>query len=410
MCINIMDTFLKTITDQFSNREIATIFWIAIFLGVILWNQSIRKSISSLWKAFFQGKILIIFILLVTYTSAIVVGLESLGLWGLQSNLKDTLVWTITVAFAMIISINSVPKDKSFFRKAIIDSLKVVILLEFVIGLYPFSLPIELLLIPILVLLGGLLTITESKEVSVNIQKLLKGFLALLGLIILFQAGRGMINDFDSILNLDRLIELLLPSIFTILFLPFIFFLALFITYENVFQRLDHRNSDSGLIRYTKYRVFIRFGLNFWELERWLRKNIDLKVNDKDDVIRLVGKPKKSQDKKESNTTCSPQEYRNEAEPIMAEYKGVFVNIDISESANRSFEKSILETLQKKVDQVRCQDMYPLKHETLEYFIKHTLRALEHAQNHDFVAANQAKARAILNQKQFEDWNIDMGQ
>lgn len=172
----------------------------------------------------------------------------------------------------------------------IIDAIKFTIVLEFVIGLYPFSLPIELVLIPINVFFLGMVTVADMKQEHLPVKKLFEWILAFIGLIILWHSVRSLLADSGSFFTVKQLVELMLPSLLTFLFLPFLYFLALAVTYETVFMCLKLRNHNSTLIGFAKRQFFLYFGLKLGKLTRWLKQNPNLKVNSKAEVLELLGK------------------------------------------------------------------------------------------------------------------------
>ena len=285
-----MDVFLDAVTEQFNNREIAVAFWLLVLMIWAIRDSQIRKGFVGIVKAFFQRKVLPVFLLLGGYVWLIIFGLERLGLWNTADNLKDTIIWAITGAFVMVIHVSDAAKNREFFRNTIKDAVKLAIILEFVVGFYPFSLPVEFVFIPFMALLGGMLAISETKEEYLPLNKVLRWLLSFIGLFLIWHTARNIVADGSSLVSLELLLQLLLPSVLTIALLPFIYFLALGFAYEQLFMRLKFQNPDSGLVGYAKRRIFIRFGLNLNKLNAWSRQNLNLKMTNKESVLDLVGK------------------------------------------------------------------------------------------------------------------------
>jgi hypothetical protein len=55
------------------------------------------------------------------------------------------------------------------------------------------------------------------------------GLIAIIGLGLLWHSIGSVMADSATFVSVERLIELILPSLLTILFLPFIYFLALYL-------------------------------------------------------------------------------------------------------------------------------------------------------------------------------------
>lgn len=408
---------MNVIAEQFNNRELSILFWLAAFFVWFLGNRKRRNSflprLRSLLTALFHRTILTTILLMSLYVSLIVVPLERVGLWNATNNLKDTMLWTITVAFVMIININEVQKDEQFFQKTVRDSIKFTIVLEFIVGLYPFSLPVELALIPTLALLGVLIAVSEMKQGHFILKRIFGWLLALFGIVILGHSVRSLLADSETFENLEWLIALFLPSVLTLFFLPFVYLLALLVTYQTVFIRLSFQNQGSSLIGYAKRRIVLNFGFQIKKLLRWSKKHPSLKFNDKEAFLNLIKEPIQPAKNLSDTTSCSLTKYRSLVEPLMNKYRDVAKQIDPHFVSIKNQQSAItiiseLETLQREVEQTLCSPQFPLKHETLLFTIKHTIDALVHAGKGNYESARQALNRALLNQQRFDNWNADI--
>jgi hypothetical protein len=287
-----MDMLFSVLSHQLNNREITVIIWLFILFAWLMSWKTVRKSFHGVFTILLHRQIVTILLLMVIYVLLLVLGLERVGLWYAPSHLKDTVIWLLVVGFAMIVNVSDVSKDEKFFGKAIRDAIKLTIVLEFVIGLYPFSLPVELLLVPFVTLLVMALAIAEMKQEYQAFKKVLEWLLALIGILLIWHSMRSLISDADFVV-VERLTEMLLPALLTVLFLPFVYFLALYSAYESVFLRLNIWNRDSTVLGYAKRRIFLRFGLNLSKLTYWSKQNPILKVSSKQEVLEIVGRTNK---------------------------------------------------------------------------------------------------------------------
>lgn len=287
MCVQAIMVANITNFTQFNNREIAIVFWLLLVFVWYAFNQERRTLLLKVIKAFFQRKIVTVVLILGVYVSGITYLLARLGIWNLQDHLKDTIVWTIMIAFAMVVKVASISRLDGFFRAVVKDVIRFTILLEFIVGLYPFNLFVELILIPVFVMLGAIKSFAENKPDHARLAKAVEWIIAILGMVILFHAVRGVISEAESLLNIQTLVDLLLPSILTILSLPFVYLIALLFIYENVFMRLTFQNKDKKLIAFAKRRAFLFFGFNLWKIRDWSKTHIKLQVNSKEAVLVL---------------------------------------------------------------------------------------------------------------------------
>jgi hypothetical protein len=251
-------------------------------------HKKIGRSFAQLLKILFGRKIFPILLIFLGYISFLILGLARIGVWNASDHLKDSIAWTLTVALVMFFNISEVSKE-GFFRKKVKEAFAFTILLEFIIGFYTFSLPVELVLMPILMILVLLRAFSESDQKYSAAKKGLDVFLGIFGFLLLGQAIRGLIPNLNNFANTAWVIELLMLPALTVLVLPFIYFLGVYSAYELLFVRLKFFNHDSKLLRYAKYRAILRFRLNAAKLNQWSKQVGNLRVSSKKDVIELIG-------------------------------------------------------------------------------------------------------------------------
>jgi len=268
-----------------NSREIAITLWIIIFVGWAIWKMDdARSTISSLLSALFVKPIIIAATLMFSYVMLLVVCYQAVGLWSFEV-LKETIIWTFSVAFVMLMNMSDVNKKENYFRNVIIDNLKLIVLLEFVIDFFVFSLWIELLIVPTATMLFLLKAVSETNAEYKIVDNLLGVILAALGF---FLAGRGIyyaISDFWGFATPSNIQELVVIPLLTIGFLPFMYIVALYSEYEQILVRLRLFHEDKKIIRFTIWRIFRRNRLNLYKLRQWRKKAGKLRFDNRDDVI-----------------------------------------------------------------------------------------------------------------------------
>src|SRR2546421_9768941 len=154
---------MEYIVNFFNNREKALIIWILIVLVLLLANKDIRPSFLSVLKALFATKIVIALLVMLAYISLVVFAAYTVHFWDL-SLLKDTIMWVLGTAVIMFVNYDKAIKESHYFKKVLLDNVKLVILLEFIINFYVFNLVVELLLVPVLFAIAALLAISGTKK------------------------------------------------------------------------------------------------------------------------------------------------------------------------------------------------------------------------------------------------------
>jgi hypothetical protein len=275
------------ISSILSNREVATGIWLSIVFLWALSVGSVRRSIGGVLQAFFVKGIIVPFALMLLYVFLIVLVSRRIGFWDMSA-LKDTILWTTGTAFATFFSLNKAVEDKSYFRGIIWDNIRLVLILEFIVNLYSFSLIVELLIVPIATFIVMLNAVAELKTEYRQVKTFLNYTSGLFGLVLLALTFRELLADFQNFATLKTLRDCLLPPLFTITFLPFVYLMALYMQYQRLFHRIDFANRDAVLSRYTKRRFLAACHLSLSKLNT-SSKNIGFpKVSSKDEVLALI--------------------------------------------------------------------------------------------------------------------------
>jgi len=147
--------------DILNNREWALVIWIFVLVlfGLISPKMDqVRESFKEAIKAFFARAIVTTLALMLIYIAIMVFGLAKLGLWE-SHQLKNTLIWTISVATLSLFRLELAKEDPHFLKNSVLDNLKLIAIIQFVVGVYVFGIFVELILVPIMTILGAMVTI-----------------------------------------------------------------------------------------------------------------------------------------------------------------------------------------------------------------------------------------------------------
>jgi len=241
----------------FNNREIAIFLLLTIGLLWAITNKKFRMSIWGFIKALFKWKLLISIMLMVLYVGLLTLILYKFGLWDL-SLLKDTIYWFVGGAFVLYVNVYSDSDKDDYFRRLIINNLSVLVVLEFVSNLYSFNLLIELATLFLIFGISLLKAFSDNFKVDKKVIRFID--------FILFAYGFGIISftvyhifiDPRGFFSLGNINSLLLPFVFTILFLPWLYISALFMIYGLEFMRIGHMlRDDKQRVRAFKWLIVI---------------------------------------------------------------------------------------------------------------------------------------------------------
>jgi hypothetical protein len=282
---------MENLINIFNNREKALIIWALIVLVVLLVNKSFRPPFLAVLKALFASKVAIGLFVMLAYISVVVFAAYEAHFWDI-SLLKDTIMWVLGTACIMFMNYDKVITERKYFHKVLLDNIKLVVLLEFITNLYVFNLVVELLLVPVLFFIAALLAVSDTKEEYKPVKKALQILLASYGIFVIIFSLVQVVGNFKDFATLYNLKDFLLSPLLTVSFLPFVYFLALYATYEALFTRVDIflRDRNEELIPYTKRQIFCTCLLNLKKLNR-LSKDCAtqlMSLKNKSDVVSMT--------------------------------------------------------------------------------------------------------------------------
>ena len=275
--------------EIFSNREISIIIWVTIFFVFVFTKKGVLKSFGHLISTLFQEKIIDTILLMIIYVELLVLTLDIIGFWEIAL-LKDTIMWTVFVGFLLLMKTNKINSEKGYLKSIFKDSLKGIIIIEFIANIYNFSLTAELILIPIMTFIGISQIFTQDKPEYKPVEKLFSGITSLFGVVVLIYTIYKIYQGFGQFASLLTLKQFLLPIILTILYLPFLYFVALWSLYEVMIIRLGSRLKKKKHKKYLKKRMFMTFHLNRKKLRKFQREMGFEPIMNKKDINRTLKK------------------------------------------------------------------------------------------------------------------------
>ena len=266
------------------NREISFAVWLTLFAIWAFSKAEIRKSCVHVIKAMLKWKILLSVSLMGAYIASIAIVFNPIVPWN-TDNLKTITTWSFTSALVMLVKVGEVPDDAQYFQKAILAGFKTSVVLEFIANLYVFNLFIELLLVPVAATLSCLLAVAEYKEEFKPVRPVLNTLSAILGLGLLIYFIYCIYTDYRSFFQAKTIVEFFLPFALTLFFLPYLYILATYASYESLFIRFKWLFNDAELRRFTKFQLLRHFGFNFHGLNKWAKRMTSARPSTKEQVV-----------------------------------------------------------------------------------------------------------------------------
>ena len=287
-------SIVQTFTSIFNPRECAILTLAAVGVVFALFFRAVRKGLKDLAKIFFGLQLFRIYTLMIIYAVGCVFILYQLDLWELPL-LKDTIKWFLFAASVMFFKIQKFQQGKAEYAKTFREIFAGSTLLEFFTDKFSFGYLTELILIPAATLLALMKVFTEKEERYSQVNTLLRRLLMLLGFFFLGHILYSAMTEWQHWANMDSLKEFLLAPVLSILLLPFIFFLAVHMTYQTQFLLLANKFPDRALLRYARRRAMLAFGLDQQSLTRWQGRLTFEQVTTKAQLVKSIKDLKNTQ-------------------------------------------------------------------------------------------------------------------
>ena len=259
------------------NQKVAQILAISIFLfSISLSLTDLLIDYETVLRQYASYQAVNIYFV----TSSGVFSLLFLALAQTQNALfrraKHVLVWLFSVGLISVFKINDA-NSTAFFKGIFFSAIKWTIILEFFANLYSFSLLTEIIIMPILTFLGITKIVADREEKDKTVSKYLQNIIAIAGLLIFSYSLYKTVTNFNNVLTLQTLVAFLLPSMVTILFIPFLYFLALYCTYESYFVHLDFMTVKKDKVKEVKRLILRIANVNLDKLLR-IKRNFTKRV------------------------------------------------------------------------------------------------------------------------------------
>lgn len=257
--------------DILNNREWALVIWFFAFIIFALFSSKmdeIRESFKKLLKVFFVKAIFSTFVLMIIYISIIVFVLFKIGLWE-SHQLKNTIIWSISVGAVSLFKVATREKKNHLFKDLVLDNLKLVAIIQFIVGVYTFGLVVETLIVPASVILVVMMAKAQTDKQYHYLEKILNGIMVTFGTILIFYTIYMLVTNFGEFAKKQTVYDFYIPPLLTFMYLPFIFIIMILTTYDVVFTRLKFFIKDPELKRFAELYSIFRFHLRINLLERW---------------------------------------------------------------------------------------------------------------------------------------------
>jgi len=257
--------------DILNSREWAILIWVLIAIAYIarvsVW-QTLKESLLRLLGAIASRHIISSITFMAIYVVVIIYGLSQLGLWD-SSLLKESLIWFFSVAIFSLFQLNKFLESPKQLKTLVFDNLKLVVVIEYLVGVYTFNFAVELVLVPLVSIISIMLAYTQLRPEHEQAQKFLNGVSIIVGIVIIASATYLLFKNFQQVANRQAALEFFMPIILSIFYTPFMGFMIVYSTYQTVLIRLRYSITQRHAEIYARFAAMLIFNLRIGMLERW---------------------------------------------------------------------------------------------------------------------------------------------
>lgn len=246
--------------NSLSSREIAVAFWTITFVVFALSLKGVRESAWAVVKQALFSKLILVWLSLAAYAVLLILGLRFLSLWTTDL-VKDTLIWFVFSALTYPFQFHDPEKASRVFRVLFRDSLSILIVVEVLVETYTFSLPVELVLVPLVTFLAMIGVVAELREEHRPVAKFLGSLQMLFGFVLLAIVIVKAVRDPEHSF-VGALISSLIVIVLSLACWPYIYLLQLFFAYEGMLWRIGWKKDVPKLFKhYAAFRIlqYLRF-------------------------------------------------------------------------------------------------------------------------------------------------------
>lgn len=220
-----------------NNREIATFLWIIIIALLFLIHPKFKSTGIQVVKSFLHWKIISNIVLINLYIFFIVNQFQKFNLWD-YNLLKDTIYFSLFTSTYILFKASTSNEPEKILLELLIDTIKFTVFIEFIVNYSTNSLFFEILIIPVVVFLTVMATVSEKKYKTLHI--MFNFILISLQFYLLTLSILRFINQLSNMNILNTTQQFLLTPTLTILLVPLLVILLNLMIFEKINIRLNN--------------------------------------------------------------------------------------------------------------------------------------------------------------------------
>lgn len=177
-----------------TNRELATAILIGFAVALILIYPKTRNSVRSVIRATLAPRLVILWLAYLTYSGLILWAAFALGAWTAAMT-KDIVLLVLGVGFPMVFSANGVSDGRALVLRVLRESVGVSAVLAAYLQLASFSVPTELVIQVLTIVLVGMQVVAPQVPGSDAVAKICGVILVVIGVAYIWRTTTYLITS-----------------------------------------------------------------------------------------------------------------------------------------------------------------------------------------------------------------------
>ncbi len=236
-----------------NTRETATLVWVALTLGFALVNPSLRVILVGAIKVATRPFVSILLATTTLLAAAVTIGLAWSGYWRTPM-IPTTVEWFVGTAIVGTFSMGGVGE----LRRLAVRTVALTAAVVFVSNAYTFPLPVELLLVPSVVVLLMMVSLADRRPELANTRAPLKVLCVALFVGTITPTLVYFVQHIGELASAGRARDFLLPLVLTVAFLPYLYLVRMVVVWQTVLSMLRGQMQDRPALLKAARRSLIR--------------------------------------------------------------------------------------------------------------------------------------------------------
>ena len=216
--------------------------------------------------------------------------LAALLCWAMDyQSITSNFFWVILSGIALTGRAISAQEDHHFIKSTILDSLKIIVVIEFLVAAYSFDLLAELIIVPVTIFVGLIIGFSSMKKEHESIKTLFEWIAFGVVMLLLWKSVGSIWSQPEAFFTTRTGRNFILPPLLTIGLIPFSYFWYCYSNIETARIRINLKTFQSDkLKRYARRHFFTTFVAKPWLLRRATRQVHNIPASRYEDVDQII--------------------------------------------------------------------------------------------------------------------------